>query len=131
MNINNLPIEILKNIFIYLNYETRLELVCKLWNNICKQKYMINYRKKCTCHLNPYSKNKCSSYYHECICMITPHHAMACIATNHYCVCNLISIINNNIMSPNYITNCKSKNHPCVCHLGNHFRQNCNYNHKN
>ena len=63
--------------------------------------------------------------------MITPHHAMACIATNHYCVCNLISIINNNIMSPNYITNCKSKNHPCVCHLGNHFRQNCNYNHKN
>ena len=36
--------------------------------------------------------------------MITPHHAMACIATNHYCVCNLISIINNNIMSPNYIS---------------------------
>ena len=39
MNINNLPIEILKIFFIYLNYETRLELVCKLWNNICKQKY--------------------------------------------------------------------------------------------
>jgi len=129
MHINNFPIEILEKIFTYINYDTRLELVCSLWNNICIQKFMIKYRISCKCHLNPYSKNKCKSYYHECICMITPNHTLICIAKNHQCVCNLISIINSNILSPNYITNCKSKNHPCVCHLGVHFRLNCNYKH--
>ena len=129
MKINDLPIEILENIFIYLNYETKLELVCKLWYNICKKKYIKNYRKKCTCHLNPYSKIKCTSNHHECICMITPNHTKICIARKHYCVCNLISIMNSNISNPNYISNCKSLKHPCVCHLGNYFRENCKYSH--
>lgn len=129
MEINHLPIEILENIFIYLNNDTRLELVCKLWYMICQKKYMQKYRKKCLCHLNPYSKIKCSSYYHECICTITPNHTIICNAKEHICVCNLISLINSNINTPNYITNCKSKNHYCVCHLGDYFRRNCNNNH--
>ena len=129
MNINDLPIEILQKIFTYINYETRIELVCKLWNDICNTNYMINFRKKCTCHLTPYSNNKCIAHYHECVCMITPHHTIICLSEIHQCVCNLVSIINSNIMSPNYIMNCKSSNHPCVCHLGGHFRQNCKYKH--
>lgn len=128
MEINDFPIEILENIFTFINSKTNLEMVCKKWNNICKNNYMIKYRSPCSCHLSPYSINKCISYYHECICIITPHHTIKCRAKKHTCVCNLVSILNNNVMTPNYTQHCKSIKHPCVCHLGGHFKLHCKCN---
>ena len=129
MELNNFPIEILEHIFTFINSNTKLELVCKKWNNICKNNYMINYRIPCTCHLNPYLKKKCTSKHHECICTITPYHTIICAANKHICVCNYISILNNNrLNNPGYTENCKSDKHPCICHLGNYFKNNCKNN---
>ena len=49
MNIISLPIEIQERILINVNEETKIELVCRLWNEICKKEVIVNRRFGCVC----------------------------------------------------------------------------------
>lgn len=119
MNINFLPKELLQKIFIDVGGNTKLELVCRRWNENCKTKYVVINRPKCIC-FKGYEKIKlCKSKYHFCICNLGLREAMFCKSKNHICVC--LKGINFNMV-------CNSKNHPCLCSLGPPYDKNCRAN---
>lgn len=120
MDISQIPIEILENIFKYIEKENKIELVCKLWNQICLNPNLNKIRIKCLCNLSlptNYSKN-CNSKTHNCICDISPKYAYYCKSNKHKCICNKNNLLN--------IYQCKSNNCICVCNLGIIYSKNCN-----
>ena len=109
MNILSLPIEIQERILININEETKIELVCHLWNEICKKEVIVNQRFHCNClelRLTAGPFDQCKSKRHKCICNLSVHHAGVCRATNHPCICK---------HGPHHAKYCKSTTHPCIC----------------
>ena len=66
--IQNLPSELLDDIFIKVGGGTQLELVCKKWNYKCKSKYLNRKRTKCICFKGLDFSKKCDSISHFCMC---------------------------------------------------------------
>lgn len=109
MNILSLPTEIQEKILVNINEETKIELVCRLWNNICKKEVIVNRRFQCVCLevcFSPKSIKQCKSKRHKCICNYSVHHAIVCKATNHPCICK---------NGPHHAKFCKGTSHPCIC----------------
>ena len=109
MNIISLPIEIQERILINVNEETKIELVCHLWNEICKKEVIVNQRFHCICLELPLTAgpfDQCKSKRHKCICNLSVHHARVCRATNHPCICK---------HGPHHAKYCKGTTHPCIC----------------
>ena len=77
MNILSLPVELQENILVNIPHETKIELVCRLWNEICKKEVIVNRRFSCIClelcltlvHLISVNLR------HKCICNLSVHHA--------------------------------------------------------
>ena len=109
MNILSLPVELQEKILVNIPHETKIELVCHLWNEICKKEVIVNRRFSCICLevcLSPRSFDQCKSKRHKCICNLSVHRARVCRATNHPCICK---------NGPHYAKYCKATTHPCIC----------------
>ena len=109
MNILSLPVELQEKILVNIPHETKIELVCHLWNEICKKEVIVNRRFSCICLevcLSPRSFDQCKSSRHKCICNLSVHYARVCRATNHPCICK---------NSPHHAKYCKGTSHPCIC----------------
>ena len=150
MNIIELPIEIQENIIIHVDKQTQIQLVCKLWNEICKKKPISNKRDDCTCLDNVY---KCTTFFHKCICPMGSFSSINCRGHYHKCVCNISAlnckykgehpcICKNSARSAGFcrysgehpcichrgrlnIKNCRATKHPCVCNMGPISASNC------
>ena len=85
MNILELPTEVQENILSNVDKETRLQLVCKLWNEICKKKYVSKMRPICLCDTKFIFK--CPTTMHKCICNLGTYSTIHCKARVHPCVC--------------------------------------------
>lgn len=117
MQINQFSPEILEVIFIYVPYDNKIELVCKLWNEICSKEIIKNQRIPCLCLQNPYMAILCKALIHECVCHISPHYAGACrYGGEHPCIC---------IGSPHDAIMCKGEEHLCICEEGQHSALRC------
>jgi hypothetical protein len=109
MNILSLPVELQEKILVNIPHETKIELVCHLWNKICKKEVIVNRRFSCIClelRLTAGPFDKCKSSRHKCICNLSVHYARVCRATNHPCICK---------NGPHHAKYCKGTNHPCIC----------------
>ena len=109
MNILSLPVELQEKILVKISDETKIELVCHLWNEICKKEVIVNQRFHCNClelRLTAGPFDQCKSKRHKCICNLSVHHAGVCRATNHPCICK---------HGPHHAKYCKSTTHPCIC----------------
>ena len=121
MNILSLPIEIQEKILVNINEETKIELVCRLWNDICKKEVIVNRRFQCVCLevcFSPKSIKQCKSKRHKCICNYSVHHAIVCKATNHPCICK------NGV---HHALLCRAEKHPCICNGNPNFDSTCKY----
>jgi hypothetical protein len=49
MDIQSLPVEIQEKILVNITTDTKIELVCKLWNEICKKEVIKKIRFSCIC----------------------------------------------------------------------------------
>lgn len=106
--IQSLPNELLEIIFINIKKttDTKIELVCKRWNQICLNPIIYSLRIPCLC--SSYN-NECNAVIHKCICLKGPYHALHCRSSTHPCICN---------KGPNNAYRCKSKIHQCICLKG-------------
>ena len=109
MNILSLPVELQEKILVNIPHETKIELVCHLWNKICKKEVIVNRRFSCIClelQLTAGPFDECKSSRHKCICNLSVHHARVCRATYHPCICK---------NGPHHAKYCKAMTHPCIC----------------
>ena len=109
MNILSLPVELQEKILVNIPHETKIELVCHLWNEICKKEVIVNQRFHCNClelRLTAGPFDQCKSKRHKCICNLSVHHSRVCRATNYPCICK---------NSPHHAKYCKGTSHPCIC----------------
>ena len=124
MNILSLPTEIQEKILVNINEETKIELVCRLWNNICKKEVIVNRRFQCVCLevcFSPKSIKQCKSKRHKCICKNGPHHAKFCKGTSHPCICL------DDRDSVHHALMCRGENHPCICNRYSNFVLHCKH----
>jgi len=120
MNITQLPIEIQELIIVNINDDTKLNLVCSLWNEICKKETIKLSGLNCICKLSLWYIIKCKSKIHHCICNIdkeSVHYALRCRATSHPCICKNGEL--------NHVTTCRANTHLCVCNIDMHFTTRC------
>ena len=122
MDIQSLPVEIQEKILVNVTIDTKIELVCKLWNEICKKEVIKKIRVPCICsNLWPGYLKPCKSKIHRCICKKSPHHAKACRAKNHPCICQ------DDRESVHHALMCRGENHPCICNQYSNFVLNCRH----
>lgn len=107
-----LPQEILEIIFIQIDKDDKLELVCKYWNSICKQEKIQMLREPCVCMF----KQNCMSKNHECICHISLKHSYICKAIEHICICYDGSFS---------ADACLAQEHLCICEEGESCIHSC------
>jgi len=121
MSILSLPIELQERILVNIADDTKIELVCQLWNEICKKKIIHNLRFPCICLTSPHHAVVCKSIEHICICKEGPHHAMACNVLEHPCICL------DDPDSVHHALRCRGDNHPCICNPNANFVINCRH----
>ena len=122
MDIQSLPVELHEKILVNINDDTKIELVCKLWNEICKKEVIKKIRFPCICsELWPGYLEPCKSKIHRCICKKSPHHAKACRAKNHPCICQ------DDRDSVHHALMCRGENHPCICNQYSNFVLYCRH----
>jgi len=120
MNITELPTEVQELIIVNVDENIKLNLVCFLWNEICKKKVIKLRRSNCICKISLYHVFECPSKIHQCICNLDKesiHYAFRCKAKTHPCICKN--------GTPNHVTTCRANKHMCVCNMGKHFRNRC------
>ena len=124
MIITELPIEIQEKIIIKVNDNTKLNLVCILWNQICKKNVIKNRRFPCICSLSLFHAIRCTASEHPCICLTdidSIHYALKCKASEHPCICNNGTL--------NHPTTCRAINHVCICQKSTHHMFRCRSTH--
>ena len=122
MDIQRLPVELQEKILVNVTIDTKIELVCRLWNEICKKERIKKIRVPCICsNLWPGDLNPCKSKIHRCICKKSPHHAKACRANNHPCICQ------DDRDSVHHALMCRGENHPCICNQYSNFVLYCRH----
>ena len=113
-NINDiLPSEILQSIFLLINKNNKIELVCKYWKELCGDKIVLTIREPCICRIN-YSK--CKSINHECICELGRIHTVNCKAEEHPCICYGKELD---------FEVCRGEEHLCICDISPYHSDNC------
>lgn len=120
MILTELPIEIQEKILVNVIDNTKLNLVCSLWNELCKRDIIKDKRFPCICNLSVFHAIKCKSRKHVCICLNdidSIHYALRCRATEHPCICSN--------GTPNHSTTCRSKIHNCICNIDEYHRMRC------
>ena len=120
MNILELPIELQEKIITNINNDTKLNLVCSLWNDICKKKIVKVLREPCVCLISPGYAMICKSINHPCICMEdkdSAHCAWRCRADTHPCTCRN--------GCANHPTTCRADTHLCICDMSDIHRSRC------
>ena len=124
MILTELPTELQEKIIGNINDDTRINLVCTLWNEICKKEIIKDLRFPCICNTNIWNAMKCKSRKHQCICLTDKdsiHYAFRCrAATNHPCICSN--------GTPNHSTVCKAIKHKCICFKDIYHRKRCKAN---
>ena len=120
MIITALPYEIQEKIMVNIKDDTRLNLVCTLWNEICKKQIIKDLRFQCICNTNIWNAMKCKSTKHHCICLNdldSIHYALKCRALEHPCICSN--------GTSNHSTTCRSIIHNCICDIDMYHRMRC------
>ena len=120
MILTDLPYEIQEKIIINIKDDTRLNLVCTLWNEICKKQIIKDLRFPCICNNNIWNAMKCKSTKHICICLTDKdsiHYALRCRALEHPCICSN--------GTPNHSTTCRAITHNCICNIDYYHRMRC------
>mgnify|MGYP003992410505 FL=1 len=120
MILTEFPIELQEKILGNVKDNTRLNLVCLLWNEICKKDIIKDLRVPCICNKSVFHAMKCKSRNHPCICLNDKesiHYALKCRALEHPCICSN--------GTPNHSTTCRAITHNCICNIDNYHKMRC------